>query len=100
MSAVEIVTFNVTPDATSDVVIQAAEELNDWLRDQPGFLNRTLAHVEGSKWVDIVHWASMDHATTAAQLIMQDMGSCQFMTLVVPDSVAMQHGFSKLTITV
>lgn len=64
---VEMVTFKSKPDFTPDAVIAAAEGVNVFLKEQPGFISRTLGRAEDGTWHDILFWESQNHLTNAMQ---------------------------------
>ncbi|MBM4186597.1 MAG: hypothetical protein FJ206_04720 [Gemmatimonadetes bacterium] len=62
---VELVTFRAKAGVTSEQVISAAEQVNLFLKDQPGFLSRHLGVTEDGTWHDILYWESGEHVMAA-----------------------------------
>jgi hypothetical protein len=62
---VELVTFRTKAGVTSEQVISAAEQVNLFLKSQPGFLSRHLGVTDDGTWHDILYWESRDHVMAA-----------------------------------
>lgn len=72
---VEVVVCKARPGIADSEVVALGETLERWVREQPGFLSRTLLHdaAQGS-WADVVEWRSEEEAKAAAAR----MADCAF----------------------
>ncbi len=95
---VEAVTFNLVAGGDPSAFVAANGKVNEWLRKQPGFLTRELSRLEDGSWLDIVHWKSTNDAKQAAERIMAELGDCECMRMIDPESVKMSHGEHRLAI--
>ena len=62
---VELVRFRAKDGVASEQVISAAEQVNLFLKSQPGFLSRHLGVTDDGTWYDILYWESRDHVMSA-----------------------------------
>ena len=63
---VEYAPFTIKEGVTEDQLMAASQKLQENFADkQSGFIKRELLHLEGRKWVDIVHWATKKDAEKA-----------------------------------
>lgn len=68
----ELVRFRPISDANPSGVALAGLEIEPVLREQPGFIGRTLARAEDGRFVDAVNWVSVSQAKAAANAVMSD----------------------------
>jgi len=87
----ELVTFKVFDDAEPGF-IAANARVNDWLKQQPGFVARHLARKSDGSWVDVVLWESRADAEDAARRMPAEMGESEAMRAIDPATVDMSHG--------
>jgi len=89
---VEVAVFNLNEGVTDQSFIAEAEKVQEsFLTNQKGYLDRELLKDENGQWFDILHWASMEEAQTAARVMMQE-SSCQpFIQMIDPQSIQMFH---------
>lgn len=64
---IELVTFKAKAGSTNEQVINAAEDVNLFLRQQDGFISRHLGLAEDGTWHDILFWASQEHVMAAME---------------------------------
>jgi hypothetical protein len=93
---VELVTFKLTANASRPDFLPANDELNVWLKAQPGFVWRRLAEKDDGRYIDIVIWNSHADATDAAEKLLAEMGQCKAMAMIDPESVVMSHAATRL----
>jgi hypothetical protein len=86
----EIVRFNAVAGTSDAALNHAATEGRDWLARQPGFIGRHLCR-EGEGYIDLVTWADMESAQSAASLVMSEPSFRGFMALIDGPSVRMNH---------
>ena len=95
---VEAVTFKLVKGSQPANFVAANGTINEWLRKQPGFLSRNLSQLEDNSWLDIVHWKTAVNAKQAADKIMVDLGDCECMGMIDPETIKMSHGELRLEI--
>jgi hypothetical protein len=86
---VELVTFRARAGVTSEQVISAAEQVNLFLKSQPGFLSRHLGVTDDGTWYDILYWESRDHVTAAMAKVESSPHCPVFFGLIDPDHDSM-----------
>ena len=88
---IELVTFKTRAGVTTEQVTSAAEEVNVFLKSQPGFLSRQLGLAENGTWYDILYWESQDHVTAAMAEVASSPHCSIFFGLIDPahDSMAL-----------
>ena len=62
---VELVTFKAKSGVKAEQVTAAAEQVNLFLKSQPGFVSRHLGVTDDGTWYDILYWESRDHVMAA-----------------------------------
>lgn len=87
----ELVTFKIIANCTPEAFAAACESVNAWVRNQPGFQSRTVSCSEDGTWFDVVLWDSAEVAHAAAAKMMTELGQCDFMAMIDPNSIKMQH---------
>jgi len=65
--AIEITSFKLIEGKTGADFIAANAGMTAWLARQPGFLSREIAEGEDGTIVDLLHWASLEQAKSAAE---------------------------------
>jgi len=88
---IEMVTFKLVNGSSDAQFLDANQHLNDWVKRQPGFRNRTLVKQENGVWMDMVQWDALTDAKVAAEQFMRDMSQSECMALIDPDTVVMAH---------
>jgi hypothetical protein len=89
----ELVTFKINANCTPEAFAVASEPINEWVRTQPGFQSRTLSRNEEGTWFDVVIWNSAETAHAAAAKMMAELGQSDFMAMIEPSSILMQHPY-------
>lgn len=87
----ELVTFKINSNCTPAAFAAACEPINVWVRTRPGFQSRTLSRNEDGTWFDVVFWDSAETAHAASAKLMTDFGQSEFMAMIDPTSIQMQH---------
>jgi len=85
----ELVEFRASGNA--EALYRAVEDMEPWLRAQPGFRWRRLAQLEDGALFDLIEWADAASATAAADQIMTEPKVAGFMALIDGSSVVMRH---------
>ncbi|MFZ3087814.1 MAG: hypothetical protein WA123_07090 [Methylotenera sp.] len=92
VKTVEVVTYKLVAGSDPTAFVTANGKVNEWLKKQPGFMTRELSYLYDDSWLDIVHWESADNAKQAAEKFMAELGDCECMAMINPDSTKMSHG--------
>jgi hypothetical protein len=71
--ALEITTFRLTDGLTAADFIEANEDIDAYLRRQPGFRWRRIAEADNGTIIDIVAWDSVTDADHSSAGIMTEM---------------------------
>lgn len=90
-SVFEIVLYQIKPGVERNHLLAASAQAADWLRTRSGYLGRELLEDESGQWIDLVHWATMDDALTAAAAFGETDVAAAFMNTVDPESIRMMH---------
>lgn len=99
-STFEIVIFSVRKGVTKSQLIESAEPVNNWVRKQPGFLDRKLISGDTDKFVEIVRWNSLKQAHAASELAESSPECAPMFALIDMESTTFLHGSSILQATV
>jgi len=91
-NVVEVVMFDMKTEVARADFLTGAGEASDWLRIQPGFVSRELFEVGDQRWLDIVHWSTMDAARTAAERLGHSESCAGFLATIDLASVRVIHG--------
>jgi hypothetical protein len=88
---IELVTFKTKAGVTSDQVISAAEDVNLFLKSQPGFVSRYLGQAEDGTWYDILLWESQVSVMAAMEKVASSTHCTTFFGLIdsASDSMAL-----------
>lgn len=86
----EIVRFGAVRGVGPAELGAAAQEGREWLARQPGFITRALCQ-EGDSYVDLVTWADLASAQTAAAQVMSEPAFARFMGMIDATSVRLDH---------
>jgi hypothetical protein len=92
----EIVVFRLKAEADPNAFQQAAAQISILLASYQGYIDRELSVTDDGTWIDMVHWADMNSAQTAADQIMSDPQGQAFMNYLDGQSVNMYHALPKL----
>lgn len=70
-NAIEAVIFKTLQDIPAEEAQNALLSMTSILEQFPGYQSRHLSRSEDGTWLDLVYWASMEEAQSAAQAVMQ-----------------------------
>ena len=90
-SLIELVSFKLINNTDETALNDLQPEMNEWIKQQTGFYYRTLVKDTDGSFLDIIHWASLEDAKKAGELIMQQPFMQQMMALIDKQSVNMRH---------
>jgi hypothetical protein len=87
----EMVSFRLLPGTDPAAFVNLARATEPLLRRQPGYVARKLVHAPDGVWTDIVEWASLDAATTAAKVVLADPDFAPFVAAIDLATASMAH---------
>lgn len=91
-NVVEIVRFETLPNIDEAAFILDNNAVELFLRDQPGFVYRSLCKGSGeNEWIDIVYWASQSAADAAGKAFMSSTHTQGIMKYMNTEKVTMHH---------
>ncbi len=90
-NVVEVVLFETYPGYSANEVETALSSLNDIIKLNYGFIERTTASNGDGKYVDIVYWTDMKSAKKAASDIMKNEKAAAVFNIIKPESTRMYH---------
>lgn len=91
MQTIERVTFRLVPGADRAAFLAAARGTDALVRLQPGFQARMLTEAPDGTWTDIVTWASLADAQTAARVVMAEPAFQPFAALIDMATADLSH---------
>ena len=90
-NVVEQVQFRIKDEVLESDLIASSDMVNQWVRQQPGFMYRSLTKSTNGLWTDIVYWQDMECAKTAGDAFASAPENQSIMAAVIEDSVTIQH---------
>ena len=89
---IEITQFKLVAGVSDEEFLKEAEAVQkSFLKKQSGYIDRELLKSDDDLWVDILHWNSMGEAQKAAEVMMDDPATQDFMQKIDLSSVKMLH---------
>ena len=92
---IEHVTYKTKVGVSDEALLKANEAVNDFLKQQPGFLYRSNSR-DGDLHFDIVYWVGAEAANQASEAFMQSAEGQALVALTEEASITMRH-MSALT---
>jgi hypothetical protein len=89
---VELVVFGLKEGVTRDLFLDTVGAASDWIRTQPGFVVDQLYSAGEDRWIEIVHWKSLEDAEAAAQAAESDPACAPMFGLIDTDDQVFLHG--------
>lgn len=90
-TVVEMVTYKLKPQVTKTDLHTSHQGVNTFIKNQPGFLYRSVSADENDQWYDIVYWQDMESAKAAGDAFMASTEGQHLCSLVDMDSCFMRH---------
>lgn len=90
-NVVEVVLFEAYAGYSKSEVEIALASLNDIVKLQYGFVERTTASNGDGKYIDIVYWTDMKSAKEAAAEVMKNKDAQAAFNVIKPESIQMYH---------
>lgn len=91
MTVLEIVTFRLAEGTTEPEFRAAIAQTTRFLETCPGYRARRTGPAADGTWADVVEWASLDEALSAAARFNGVPGNAAFNASLAPGSVVMRH---------
>ena len=91
MKILELVNVRLKPTISNTDFLAYSEQLNQWVKQQPGFEYRALTQAEDGSWNDVVFWQNMNSAKMAQQQIEQQPSLEAMMTAIDMNSLTVSH---------
>ena len=98
-SVVEVVTFKLAQNVSSDAFIESAKAANQLLDNTDGFVRRHLSVADNGVWTDHIEWQSLEQAQSASESLLAFEAAKPFLAAIDGDSVQMGHNVLKMTHT-
>lgn len=87
----ELVQFKLIEGKTDADLAATHEGISEFLKEQSGFIYRSISQREDGTYIDIVYWENLDSAKKASDALMQDARGQAMVALCDMESVSMQH---------
>jgi heme-degrading monooxygenase HmoA len=81
---IEVVVFRLQSPALTQDFLVAIEETTAMLKNQPGFLSRSIGQSEGEEWVDILYWESVEDAKSSVTSFQNESAGKHFSECIDP----------------
>ena len=96
-SVVEVVTFKLAQNVSSDEFLESAKAVNSLLDQTEGFVRRHLSVADDGVWTDHIEWQSLEQAKSASESLLKFEAAGPFLAAIDGDSVAMGHNALKMS---
>ncbi|MDM3871477.1 antibiotic biosynthesis monooxygenase [Porticoccus sp. W117] len=84
--------FKLAKGTSDEQFIQASQKAEGFLKEQPGFLYRSVSRENDSDvWIDTGYWESAEHYQKVHQAFMEAPQCQQFMALIDEGSLQARH---------
>jgi len=90
-TVVEVVVFDLNEGVNPEEAKEAIRSLNDFVSEQPGFVERRTGIATDGKWIDIVYWTDLASAERASEQLMKDPASQQVVGLMNSETMLFKH---------
>lgn len=94
----ETVMFKLKAGVAREEFTAAAEQLNDFVKAQPGFVSRRLSCTQDGEWIEQIEWSDIASAKAAAAAIGTVESNRPFLSAIDGPTVQMRH--SELEVSV
>jgi len=95
---IETVTFKLNDGASRADFIAAAEQMNTWVKERPGFLQRRLSRTEDGTWIEQIEWADLASAKAAAAEVGKAPANASAMSAINGPTVQLMHSELEVVI--
>lgn len=88
---IEIVEFKLTKTVTENDLLAALPATLEFVKQQNGFVSRTLSGGEDGAYADFIEWETLEQAQAASEAFMKDPRNAAFMQCIAPEDISMRH---------
>lgn len=88
---IEMVLWKFKQGIDIDEAKRAVAELNDFVREQPGFVARKTALAEDGRFLDIVYWTDLKSARTASEKALENEDLIPIFNMMDEEEMIFQH---------
>jgi hypothetical protein len=90
-STLELITYTLKPGVSSDALLATNDSMAEFLKEQPGFIYRSLSPDAQGGWIDICYWQSEAEAKAASDALMADPRGVALIDLCDSESVVCKY---------
>ncbi len=88
----ELCSFSLKSGVSHDDFNSTHATTNQWMKQQPGFMSRSLCfEEEKNQWRDVIRWQSAAHACAAGKAFIEAETNQAFMQMIDEESLNMEH---------
>ncbi len=91
MPVVELVLFRTKAGVSEQSMNEAAQTVQTWLAEQPGYIRRELLMTNEGQWGDLVYWNSFEEAMAAGAKFMTLPEAAVFGSVMEETTIQMFH---------
>lgn len=95
---IETVTFKLNDGNSRADFIAAAGQMNAWVKEQSGFIQRRLSCSDDGTWIEQIEWKNMDAAKAAAAAAASAPANANFMSGIDFPTVQLTHSELEVVI--
>ncbi len=88
---IEMVLWNSKEGVSPENTKKSITKLNDFVKEQPGFIARKTAMAEDGRFLDIVYWTDLVSAKTASERAMKNEELIAIFSLIDEKKMIFQH---------
>ncbi|MHA7057461.1 hypothetical protein ACWGOQ_0009610 [Aquimarina sp. M1] len=88
---IEVVVFEASSNYSTEEAKKALTSLNDIIKLYDGFIDRTTAHNEEGKYIDLLYWTDIKAAKKAGEDIMKNPEAIAIFEIIKPGTMQMYH---------
>jgi hypothetical protein len=85
----EMVLYRLQDGVSQETILTLSDEIQKWLVQQPGYLDRDLLMAEDGQWLDLVYWSSMVEAMAASEKIFAQPFAANFGNIFAPNATSL-----------
>jgi hypothetical protein len=90
-TVIELVTYKLKPGVEKSLLNDSHEQINNFCKQQDGFLYRSISEGDSAVLYDIVYWKDMASAKLASSAFEQSEVCKSLMSITDTESVTIQH---------
>ena len=90
-NVIEMVYWSPKKGVLKETTIEVMKKLNGFVKEQRGFISRSTSVSIDGKFLDIVYWETLDDATKASELAMQQPTMVEVFSLIDEETMMFKH---------